>query len=138
MKVVGRGGVRLNDVWAKRPSAYLAVSMPDFPNFFMLNGPTGPVGNFSLIDIAEQPLNYIFQLIDAAQAGGFREIAVTREAMADYDERRIERAKGTIFASGCKSWYLDSEGVPSIWPWTFDEFREQMAAPDLLSYEMVA
>jgi len=138
MNVVGRGGVRLGDVWAKRPSAYLAVSMPDFPNLFMLNGPTGPVGNFSLIDIAEQQLNYIFQLIAAAQVGGFREIAVTREAMADYDERRIERAKGTIFASGCKSWYLDSEGVPSIWPWTFDEFREQMAAPDLLSYEMVA
>jgi len=138
MNVVGRGGVQLNDLWAKRPSAYLAVSLPDFPNLFLLNGPTGPVGNFSLIDIAEQQLNYIFKLIDATEAGGYREISVTREAMADYDKRRIERAKGTIFASGCKSWYLDAEGVPTIWPWTFDEFRERMAAPDFQCYEMIA
>ena len=37
----------------ERPEAYLSVSIPDFPNFFMLNGPNGPVGNFSLIEVAE-------------------------------------------------------------------------------------
>src|SRR5438309_9733606 len=54
IEVLGRGGVTLDSVWAKRPSAYLAVSIPDFPNLFMLNGPNGPVGNFSLIQVAEQ------------------------------------------------------------------------------------
>ena len=28
--------------------------MPDFPNLFLLKGPSGPVGNFSLIDSAEK------------------------------------------------------------------------------------
>ena len=36
-----------------------AISLPSFPNLFMLNGPTGPVGNFSLIDIAEAQWGYI-------------------------------------------------------------------------------
>ncbi|MBW2316898.1 MAG: NAD(P)/FAD-dependent oxidoreductase, partial [Deltaproteobacteria bacterium] len=53
MEVVGRGGSRLQDVWRKRPSAYMAISIPEFPNLFMLNGPNGPVGNFSLIEVAE-------------------------------------------------------------------------------------
>ena len=52
-----------------RPLAYLAISIPDFPNFFMLNGPNGPVGNFSLIDIAEHQWNYIEQLMEEVRAG---------------------------------------------------------------------
>ena len=44
IRVIGRGGLDLDDVWAKRPEAYLAISVPEFPNFFMLNGPNGPVG----------------------------------------------------------------------------------------------
>lgn len=46
MAVTGRGGVTLADAWSPRPNAYLSITMPDFPNFFMLNGPNGPVGNF--------------------------------------------------------------------------------------------
>jgi cation diffusion facilitator CzcD-associated flavoprotein CzcO len=51
--VIGRGGRRLDEVWAKRPIAHLSISIPGFPNLFMLNGPNGPVGNFSLIEVAE-------------------------------------------------------------------------------------
>jgi cation diffusion facilitator CzcD-associated flavoprotein CzcO len=138
MNVVGRGGVKLNDVWAKRPCAYLAVSIPDFPNFFMVNGPTGPVGNFSLIDIAERQVNYIGQLIDLLNAGRCAEISVTQAAMDDYEVRRIAAAKGTIFGSGCKSWYLDAEGVPASWPWSYDAFAKAMSAPSLDAYDLVA
>ena len=62
--VRGRGGVDLDDVWADHPVAYLSISIPEFPNFFMLNGPNGPVGNFSLIRIAELQLGYILQLME--------------------------------------------------------------------------
>ena len=53
MDVIGRDGKLLDEIWEKGPTAYLAISVPDVPNFFMLNGPNGPVGNFSLIDVAE-------------------------------------------------------------------------------------
>jgi cation diffusion facilitator CzcD-associated flavoprotein CzcO len=138
MNIVGRNGVALNDVWAKRPSAYLAISIPEFPNLFMVNGPTGPVGNFSLIDIAERELHYIDQLIELVRSGQCREVSVTHEAMDDYEARRIVAAKKTIFASGCKSWYLDSEGIPSTWPWTYTNFMEEMQAPKLQAYQLVA
>ena len=52
MRITGRDGTTLDEAWTPRPDAYLSVSIPDFPNFFMLNGPNGPVGNFSLIEVA--------------------------------------------------------------------------------------
>ena len=62
--VVGRDGVTLEEAWADRPVAYLSISIPDFPNLFLLNGPNGPVGNFSLIEVAELQLAYVLQLME--------------------------------------------------------------------------
>ena len=42
MNIIGRDGRTLDDAWSERPNAYLSISIPDFPNFFMLNGPNGP------------------------------------------------------------------------------------------------
>jgi cation diffusion facilitator CzcD-associated flavoprotein CzcO len=138
MTVTGRGGVSLDTLWARRPSAYLALSIPDFPNLFLVNGPSAPFGNYSSIGVAEQQVDYILKLLDLARSEGAREVSVKAEAMAAYDAQVREAAKGTIFASGCSSWYLDADGVPSIWPWTYDHFTERMAAPDVESFELVA
>ncbi len=136
MEVKGRGGYDLDTFWARRPTAFLAVSMPDFPNFFMLNGPTGPVGNFSLIDIAERQWDYISHFIDMVERGEARSISASRDAMDRYEERRITAARKTVFGSGCTSWYLDKEGVPLTWPWSYDDFADAMKTPDLKDYEV--
>lgn len=136
MNVVGRNGVELNSIWEERPRAYLSISIPEFPNLFMLNGPNGPVGNFSLIDIAEHQWNYIEQLIALVDSGSCRAVSATRTALETFDENRIAAARNTIFGSGCRSWYLDAQGVPATWPWTQARFREEMAAPRLDAYEL--
>jgi cation diffusion facilitator CzcD-associated flavoprotein CzcO len=136
--VRGRNDLPLDQVWARRPNAYLAISLPEFPNFFMLNGPGGPVGNFSLIDIAERQWDYIAQLIARIDRGECRTISPTYDAMADYERRRIAAARRTIFGSGCTSWYLDAEGVPNTWPWTYDAFAQAMSKPDMAAFECVA
>jgi len=136
MEVVGRGGVILDTVWAEGPFAYMAIAVPDFPNFFMLNGPNAPVGNFSLIEVAELQVAYVRQLVERVRSGECREVSPTHDAMARFDAERREAAKWTIWNSGCKSWYLDASGLPTAWPWTFDRFREEMSAPRLDDYEL--
>lgn len=136
MQVVGRGGVSLDDVWAKRPSAYLSVSIPEFPNLFMLNGPNGPVGNFSLIEVAELQLAYVLQLVAEADRAGFREICASHAASERFDDERVAAARNTVWSTGCRSWYLDDRGIPAAWPWTFDRFREAMASPVLADFQM--
>lgn len=135
--VIGRGGVNLDDVWADHPIAYLSISIPEFPNFFMLNGPNGPVGNFSLIQIAESQVSYVLQLIGQIRAGKCREISASARATADFEATRSAAAKKSIWATGCKSWYLDSNGVPASWPWTPSRFFEEMASPRLESFDQV-
>jgi cation diffusion facilitator CzcD-associated flavoprotein CzcO len=135
--VAGRGGVRLDDVWAQGPIAYLSVSVPDFPNLFMLNGPNGPVGNFSLIEAAEAQIGYLIQLVELLRDGTRRQISASRQATARFESDRVEAAKKTVWVTGCRSWYLDDRGIPVAWPWTFDRFRKVMARPALTDYELV-
>jgi cation diffusion facilitator CzcD-associated flavoprotein CzcO len=135
MQVVGRGGKVLDDAWDEGPFAYLALSVPDLPNFFMLNGPNSPVGNFSLIEVAELQFAYVMQLVEQVRSGACDEICASTEAMERFDTERREAARRTIWASGCQSWYLDGEGLPTAWPWTFDRFREEMSAPRLGDFE---
>jgi hypothetical protein len=110
--------------------------MPGFPNLFLINGPNGPVGNFSLIDVAEMQLGYILQLIAMASGRVGRSLAPTREAAARFESERTEAAKNTIWVTGCRSWYLDDRGIPAAWPFSFDRFREAMETPVLADFEV--
>lgn len=137
MSVTGRGGASLDDAWAQRPYAYLSVSIPGFPNLFLLNGPNGPVGNFSLIDVAENQLDYILQLVALLADGRAREISASPAATARFEAERVEAARRTVWVTGCRSWYLDDRGIPAVWPWTVDRFRQVMRRPELGDYEIV-
>ncbi|MFT4520048.1 MAG: cation diffusion facilitator CzcD-associated flavoprotein CzcO [Halioglobus sp.] len=137
MKVSGRNGVDLETLWSERPKAYLAISMPEFPNFFMLNGPNGPVGNFSLIDIAEHQWHYVSQLMDKLRSGECQELCAREDTLEAFEQQRIKAAKKTIwFTGGCQSWYLDEQGIPSSWPWSYERFVREMSEPKWAGYEL--
>jgi cation diffusion facilitator CzcD-associated flavoprotein CzcO len=138
MEVKGLDNTDLNACWETRPSAYLAISIPDFPNFFMLNGPNGPIGNFSLIDIAELQWGYISQLMNELRENRCEGICASHQALDDFDTARIEAAKKTIwYTGGCNSWYLDAEGIPASWPWNYLRFVDEMAAPNFAHYDQL-
>jgi cation diffusion facilitator CzcD-associated flavoprotein CzcO len=136
MEVVGRDGVTLADAWADRPVAYLSITVPGLPNFFMLNGPNGPVGNFSLIEVAELQFAYIRQLVELIASGRCSEVSPKPAALEAFEAARADAARNTIWVTGCRSWYLDDRGIPAVWPWVFDRFRQEMAAPDLSAFEL--
>jgi cation diffusion facilitator CzcD-associated flavoprotein CzcO len=135
--VLGKNGKSLDEAWADRPVAYLSVSVPEFPNFFLLNGPNGPVGNFSLIQIAEHQVAYVLQLLDEIRSGRCRAISASHDATARFEAERVVAARQSIWATGCKSWYLDKDGVPASWPWSRERFFEAMARPALEAFERV-
>ena len=137
MKVYGLDGIELQDKWDGDPKAYKGVTIPGFPNLFMLNGPNGPVGNFTLVDIAEHQWGYIAQLIERLRNGQAREISPTAEAMDSFEQARSEAARKTVwYTGGCQSWYLDVDGIPASWPWTYSRFVDMMAAPDISAFDV--
>ena len=137
MQVRGENGADLESLWSDRPKAYLAISMPGFPNLFMLNGPNGPVGNFSLIDIAEHQWHYIVQLMEKIRSGECKRVSPTENALQQFEQERIAAARKTIwYTGGCHSWYLDDEGIPASWPWNYSRFVDLMEAPDWNAFQL--
>ena len=137
MTVRGLDGVLLDDVWAERPSAYMSVGVPGFPNFFMLNGPNSPVGNFSLIRTAELQFNYLQKLVDYVESGAIPYAAPNHGAAVRFEEERVEAAMNTVWATGCRSWYLDDRGIPFVWPFPFSRFTKEMASPRFEDYAIL-
>ena len=137
MKVYGRDGVCLDDVWKERNEAYLTVAIPGFPNWFMIGGPSSPIGNFSWLLTSETQLGYILQLVERLRSGDAEEIAPRPEAAAAFNKAVQERLPRTIWMTGCTSWYIDQNGSVASWPWTFEKFQTEMSKPNWEDYELL-
>lgn len=134
-KVIGRNGADLDEVWDRGPKAYLSVSVPDFPNLFLLNGPNSPVGNFSLVEVAQHQIEYILQLVDGIKRGDYAEVSATREALRSFEAERRDAARKTVWVTGCDSWYLDDEGIPASWTFSYDRFVDETKQPKMTDFE---
>jgi hypothetical protein len=41
---------------------------------------------------------------------------------------------GTVWTSGCQSWYLDADGDPLSWPYSWQQWKREMAAPEMTDF----
>ncbi len=131
MQIRGERGITLEEVWANGPIAYRTVAIPGFPNLFTLVGPHSPVGNYSVIGVAETQSRYIIRWLDLMRRHGITSVVPTNEATDDYNTKRRAAAPNTLAATGCQSWYIGQDGTPEIWPWTPDYHRAMLAEPVL-------
>lgn len=125
MKVRGLGGVELHEEWDGNARAYLGVTMPKFPNFFMLYGPnTNIVVNGSIIYFSECEVNYVMRYIEHLLKTGVRALDVKREVFASYNERVDEGNRNMVWGvSKVNSWYKSASGrVAQNWPFSLLEF----------------
>jgi cation diffusion facilitator CzcD-associated flavoprotein CzcO len=138
MELVGADGRRLSEEWADGVRAYRTVALPGFPNFFMLMGPHSPIGNQSLITIAETQSRYIVEWVKKIRAREVRSAAPRDDATARFNEEMRAAMPGTIWVTGCQSWYLGKDGRPELWPWSPGHHRAMLARPRLDEFELVA
>lgn len=116
--IVGDGGLTLDEAWADGPYAYRTVALPRFPNLFMLIGPHSPIGNNSLITIAESQADYALAWIERIRRGEVHHVAPSGTATVTYNDELRSALPRTRWASGCTSWYIGKDGLPELWPWT--------------------
>ena len=129
MKLVGENGLTLDEAWSEAVTAYRTVALAGFPNFLMLIGPNGPVGNFSLISIAETQADYIIKCLRLLEGGRLAKISPDPGVCESLEEERVEALGSSVWSSGCKSWYLDARGIPALWPFTPERFRRELRSP---------
>jgi cation diffusion facilitator CzcD-associated flavoprotein CzcO len=137
IELVGEDGYTLEEAWSRDPRAYQTVALPRFPNFFLLVGPHSPYGNQSVIMISETQVAYVMQWIRMWARGEVERMAPRTEAMERFNAEVRDAMSPTIWVTGCNSWYLDSEGVPELWPWRQSRHRDLLRAPALEDFEIV-
>ncbi len=136
MTVIGRDGLSLERAWAEGNEAYRSVAIPDFPNFFLLGGPNSPIGNFSFLMTIETQLAYVMQLLELLRQGRAREVAPSHAATRAFNAELKASMSGTVWVTGCRSWYIDRNGNVASWPWTFERFQADLERPVLADFDM--
>ena len=136
MEVVGPGGRTLADEWRDVPRAYLGMSVPGFPNLFLLYGPNTNGGTGSVIYTIEAAVNHVIAALDELDRADARRIEVRRQAAEAFDRELRTALKDTVWHTGCTSWYVDANGNdPNQWPWLWSQYRRRTATIDPAAYE---
>jgi 4-hydroxyacetophenone monooxygenase len=133
MRVVGRDGVDLHERWGGEARAYLGLTIPGFPNLFLMYGPnTNIVINGSIIYFSECEARYITESMRLLLADGRRSMDCRPEVHDAYNAD-IDEANGAMAwgASSVNSWYKNASGrVAQNWPHSLLDYWQRTRSPD--------
>ncbi len=126
MEIRGRGGVRLAEQWGDEPSAYLGITVPNFPNLFCMYGPgTNLAHGGSLIFHSECQMRYISGCLKLLVEGGRRSLEPRREVHDDYDARTQRELEGLVWSQPSirHSWFKNAAGrIRVLSPWRLVDY----------------
>jgi cation diffusion facilitator CzcD-associated flavoprotein CzcO len=132
----GRGGQRLSEAWADGPAAHRGVTVPGFPNLFLMLGPNTATGHTSTLLYMEPQVRFALDAMRRTAAAGARAFEVRREAFDAHNTALQARLSGSVW-SLCRSWYrTDSGRIVALWPGFTTEYVRGLTAPDWGDYRL--
>jgi cation diffusion facilitator CzcD-associated flavoprotein CzcO len=136
LQVRGRGGVDLAQRWGGRPRAYLGVTVPGYPNAFILLGPNTALGHNSVVVMIEAQVEYALEAITRTAARGPVATVEVRPERLDAFIAEVDHAhQGQAWATGCRSWYLNQDGQNfTVWPGSTLSYRWRLRRFDAEAY----
>jgi cation diffusion facilitator CzcD-associated flavoprotein CzcO len=137
--ITGRGGVKIEDVWADGPEALLGTTVAGFPNLFVMIGPNTGLGHSSMIYMIESQTSYLLDALRLVDANRAVAIDTRRDRQDAFNATVQKRLEGSVWsAGGCASWYMDENGRNhTVWPdYTF-RYRRRTRKVDPADHELV-
>jgi cation diffusion facilitator CzcD-associated flavoprotein CzcO len=125
VRVIGRDGAELRELWQTRPRAFLGITTPGFPNFFMLLGPNTGLGHNSVVLMIEAQVQYVVSCLKLLRRRRKRALNLRSGRLEDFMKRIDRRLANTVWqAGGCRSWYQDQNTGKNvaIWPGSVVEY----------------
>ncbi|GAB2993851.1 NAD(P)/FAD-dependent oxidoreductase [Amycolatopsis acidiphila] len=134
MHIRGAGGRELSQEWAGGAHAYLGISVPDFPNMFLIYGPNTNLGGNSIIYMMEHQCRYVLQILREIAVGRVSCVDVRRDVAERFDAEVQQRLSHSVWSS-CRSWYREENGrISTNWPGLVWEYHRRTARADLSAY----
>jgi 4-hydroxyacetophenone monooxygenase len=140
LNITGRDGKDLREKWANdNPTAYLGLTVPDFPNFFCMLGPnSGPAHGGSVIFQSECQSRYISACLVGMIERGIAAIDVRQDVHDDYVRKVDAEHEAMIWTHpGMTTYYRNKSGrVFSAMPWRFVDYWAMTHDPDFGLYRL--
>lgn len=140
VKYVGRDGAQLEDLWEKDGArAHLTMTMPGFPNFFMLYGPNAGTRSGSFHSWIEILVRYVGTVITEMLERGAKQVELKRETYDAYNAELDAEMSKMLWESekGGGGYYVNEFGRSGVnMPWTLAEFYDRVKAPDMDDFDL--
>jgi 4-hydroxyacetophenone monooxygenase len=138
IEIRGKSGRTLRDTWGKDDArAYLGISIPDFPNLFLLLGPNtfAAHGGSAALTI-EMEVRYIMSILAHMAAEDIGSVECRRDVYDSYDEKLTGALQRTIWShTGMTTYYRNDAGRIVIpMPWTNVDFWHMTHDADMDDY----
>jgi 4-hydroxyacetophenone monooxygenase len=140
MHIEGKGGQTVRELWGEdNPRAYLGITVPAFPNMFMLYGPgTNLAHGGSAIFHTECQVRYIMQCLRELLETGARSMEVRAERHDRFNESLDATHAKMVWAHrGVGNWYKNARGrVVTNSPFRLVDYRSMTEKLDRNDYVM--
>lgn len=131
----GRKESLLSDAWKRGAYAYLGITVPGFPNMFLLYGPNTGLGHNSMIFMIERQVEYICKLLQRMRRDRISEIEVRKDVSETFNDKLQSRMSKTSWSGNCASWYKNEHGlVVAVWPYSTIRYWWMTRNPELRDY----
>ncbi|OBK97467.1 4-hydroxyacetophenone monooxygenase [Mycobacterium asiaticum] len=134
LKIFGRNGIDLHQVWGSRPRAHLGITVPGFPNLFIIYGPgTHLAHGGSLIFQSELQMRYVNLCLQRMAEERIAELEPTPEATAAWHRRTQAEIKKMVWSHPAvkHSYFKNADGeIHTVSPWRLNEYWAAVRTPD--------
>lgn len=132
--VTGEGGQALGKVWQDGARAFKGITVPGFPNLFMMYGPN--TNNGSIIFNLEVQADYVVRHLRQMDSRGLRWIAPREEAFAAYNAAlQADIARVVPWQNATSNYYRAASGLNvTQYPHGMKTYAAMMSLPDFADY----
>jgi cation diffusion facilitator CzcD-associated flavoprotein CzcO len=117
--VRGLPGRELAQDWRDGAEAFYGLAVAGYPNLHQLVGPNTALGHNSVIFMIEAQVRYVIECMKLLRERGADWLDVQPRTQARFNDRVQAALRGTVWNSGCRSWYQQADGKNfTIWPWS--------------------
>ncbi|MGW0662970.1 flavin-containing monooxygenase [Streptodolium elevatio] len=134
IRITGRGGAELADVWGfDDPRAHLGLTVPGFPNLFVLGGPNSAPNHGAGVNIiSEAQVHYVLGCLGLLHERGARAIEPRQDVHDAYNEAVAQALEQRVWSHpSVRSYYQNSKGrVVVSNPWRLVDYWSMMRSPN--------
>lgn len=116
-ELFGVDGIDIRKAWSPVPQSYLGIAASGSPNYWVMNGPRGNLGNGTVLPCFEVQIEYVIEAAKKIQTERIRAMDVRADITMKLNEYVDKWMDTSVFTGQCRSWYKDNTVDGKVMCW---------------------